>query len=286
MRKAFKVIKQSWGLLKDHPLLALPLVLFALTEGIVLYLLFLAPQEPFAKLLTPPITRFLGEQSIRYPNHILILPKVFNFTKLYFLDLLLVFLSALLIGLIGYIQFGRNTSLRYHVKILFHRFFSLFSIWLLNLGVLKLIEVIALQAFGWGDSKVYLTSIKFLFYFLSFWVQILFLYALPLIILAEKSLFKALIGNFRYLWRLFLPTTVFIFLAALLYLGIFIFQVDYLMDLANRTLPEIIVVSMTANILFTLVINLFITTTTTLLFIDEQETDPKTSLVTGKEKPT
>ena len=76
MKKAFQAIKQSWNLLKKHPLIIFPFVLFALLEAMALYLLFLAPQEPFAKLLAPPIARFFGEQFIRYPGHLLLLPKL------------------------------------------------------------------------------------------------------------------------------------------------------------------------------------------------------------------
>ena len=282
MRKAFHVVSQSCSILKRHPLFAFPFVLLALLEGIALYLLFLAPQEPFAKLLAPPIARFWGDQFVHYPGHLFLLPRLFYYAKLLLSFMPGMFVSAYFIGLIADVKLKRKTSRRYRIKTALHRFFALFIIWGFGMGVLKLVEILYTQAAGWGDdSKVYLTSLQFLVFFLSFWAQILFLYALPLVILAGQSLFGALIGNFRYLKRLFLPTTFCIFLAAFLYLGLYIFEKD-LVGLAARTSPEIIVVVLAVSIPLTMVINLLMTTATTLLFIDEQETDPQVSIVTGK----
>ncbi len=282
MKKALQAIIQSLGLLRKNPLITFPFVLFALLEGIVLYLLFLAPQEPFAKLLAPPVARFFGEQSIRYPGHLLVLPQLFYYAKLFLSFLPGMFLSAYFIGLVADAKLTRKTSRRYRIKNSFRRFFALLVIWGFGIGVLKLVEILYKQAVGWNDHQGYLTTLQFLVFFLSFWVQALFLYALPLIILARQSLFRSLVGNFRYLWRLFFPTTVCVFLAALLYLGLYIFEKD-LVGLATRNSPEVIVVILAAGIPLTLVINLLITTATTLLFIAEQETDSKVSLDIGKE---
>ncbi|MFT6355550.1 MAG: hypothetical protein ACJAXD_002546 [Cryomorphaceae bacterium] len=282
MKKAFQAIKESCGLLKNNPFLALPFVLFALLEGIALYLLFLAPQEPFSKVLAPPIARIWGEQFVHYPWHLLKLPQLFYYAKLYALSLLPgMFLSAIVVGLVGDIKTEQVPKFRRHIKTSFHRFIALTIIWGLGIGVIKLFEFLYIQAIGWGESKTYLTSLQFLIYFLSFWVQILFLYAIPLVILTKQSLFKALINNFRYLGRLFLPTSLCVFLAALLYLGLYIFEKD-LIGLASRTSPEIIVVVLAISIPLTFVINLLVTITSTVLFVNEQSNDPRVSLIISK----
>ena len=291
MKKAFLAIKQSFGLLKSYPLLVLPFVLLALFDGMALYFLFLAPQEPFAKLLAPPIAHFYGEQFVHYPWHLLKLPILFTYARLFLGFLPGMFLNAFAIGLIGDIKLDRSISLSYHSKNAIRRFFALLVIWLLSIsffiiwipkvGIIKPFELLCIQAMGWNDSKGYLTFLEFLFYFLSYCLQILFLYALPLVILAEQSLFRALIANFRYLKRLFFPTLVCISLVALFYLSIYIFERD-LYGLADRKSPEIILVVLAASIPVSLVINIFIITTSTLLFIDEQKSDPRISLTTNK----
>ena len=216
MKKTFLAIKQFFGLLKSHPLLALPFILFAFLEGIALYFLFLAPQEPFAKFLAPPIAVFYGEQFVHYPWHLFKLPILFTYTKLLLGFLPGMFLNAFVIGLIGDIKFGRSISLSHHSKAAISRFFALLVIWLLSssffiiwipkVGIIKPFEFLYMQAIGWNDSKGYLTFLECLFFFLSYGLQILFLYAVPLIILAEQPLFRALIANFRYLKRLLFPT--------------------------------------------------------------------------------
>jgi hypothetical protein len=280
MKKALQAIRQSFGLLKNNPFLALPFVLFALLEGIALYLLFLAPQEPFSKVLAPPIAR-MGEQFVHYPWHLLKLPQLFYYAKLSLSLLPGMFLSAIVVGLIGDIKTEQVPKFRRHIKTSFRRFTSLTIIWGLGIGALKLVELLYIQAISWGESKVYFTSLQFLVFFLSFWIQALFLYAIPLVMLAKQSLFKTLINNFRYLGRLFVPTSLCVFLASLLYLGLYVFEKD-LIGLASRTSPEIIVVVLAISIPLTFVINLLVTMTSTVLFIDEQSNDPRGSLISSK----
>ncbi len=281
MKKAFNAIKQSCGLVKNYPSLMMPFVLLAIFEGIALYLLFLAPQDPFAKVLAPPIAQIYGEKFVHYPWHLLKLPQLFYYAKLFLSFLPGIFFSAIVVGLVGDIKIEKKPKFRRHIRTSFHRFMGLTIIWALGIGVLKLVEFVYIKAIGWGESKAYLTTLQFLIYFLSFWVQILFLYAIPLIILTKQSLLKVLINNFRYLKRLFIPTSLCIFVASLIYLGLYIFEKDIIV-LAARTSPEMIVVILAIGIPLTFVINLLVTTVSAILFIDEQSNDPQVSLISSE----
>ncbi len=281
MKKALKAIKQSCGLVRNYSFLVTPFALFAILEGLALYLLFLAPQDPFAKVLAPPITRIWGEQFVHYPWHLLKLPQLFYYVKLFLSFLPGIFLSAIVVGLVGDIKTEQVPKYRRHVRSGFHRFLGLAVIWALGIGVLKLIEFIYIKAIGLGDSKVYLTILQYLVYFLTFWAQTLFLYAIPLIVLTKQSLLKVLLNNFRYLKRLFAPTSVCIFIASFIYLGLYIFEKD-IIGLAARTSPEMIVVILAIGIPLTFFINIFVTTVSAVLFIDEQSNDPQVSLTSSE----
>lgn len=282
MKKVFRAISQSCQLIVRHPFIASPFVVLALCEALTLYLLFLAPQEPFSKVLAPPIERIWGEQFVHYPWHLLVLPKLFSNVRLYLLSFLPgMFISAIVVGLVGDIQTGQAPKFRRPLKTSLRRFFSLLVIWLLNLGVLKLIEFAFVKTIGWGESKAYVTTLEFSAYFIVFLAQALFLYAIPAIILAKQSLFKALLNNFRYYKKLFLPTSLCFIMASLIYLGLYFFERD-IQGIAARTQPEIIVVILSASIAVTFVVNIFITMVTTILFVDEQSNDPKGPLITGE----
>ena len=281
MKKAFNAIKQSCGLVKNYPSLMMPFVLLAIFESIALYLLFLAPQDPFAKVLAPPIAQIYGEKFVHYPWHLSKLPQLFYYAKLFLSFLPGIFFSAIVVGLVGDIKTEKKPKFRRHIRTSFHRFIGFTIIWALGIGVLKLVEFVYIKAIGWGESKAYLTTLQFLIYFLSFWVQILFLYAIPFIVLTKQSLFKVLINNFRYLKRLFIPTSLCIFVASLIYLGLYIFEKDIIV-LAARTSPEMIVVILAIGIPLTFVINLLVTTVSAVLFIDEQSNDPQVSLISSE----
>jgi|GEM_PF-4497492 len=281
MNKAFAAIKQAAVLLRRHPWVALPFVILAITEGIVLYLLFLAPQQPFASLLAPPIERFYGERYVHYPWHLLKLPELFFQCKMLLSLLPGMFLSAVLVGLVGDIQLSKRPTFWKHLNTSAHRFFTLLCIWLLNLGAIKLIGMFSTQTFAWAKAHDFLFPAQLLAFFLSFWVQMLFLYTLPLIMLFNDSLLQALLKNFRYLKRLFFPTSVCLLIGALFYLGLFYLELD-LKNLATRISPEVIVVVLSGGILMTLVINLFVTTTSTLLFIQDDSTDLTPSNITSE----
>jgi hypothetical protein len=282
MKKVFEAIKISCGLIKNNPYIILPFFLFALLEGIVLYLLFMAPQEPFSQMLSPPIARIWGEKFVHYPWHLLKLPQLFNSAGIVLSLLPGIFVSAIVVGLAGDMKTGQLPKFRRHIKTCLKRFFSLIVIWILGFAVLKIIKFVCDMATGWGESESYLTALQYSAYFLVFWARkAVFLYAVPLVVLEKQSLFKALLMNFRYFKRLFLPTFLCIFLASLLYLGIYFFEKDIL-DIAARTSPEMIVVILAAGIPFKFVINLFITIISTVLFVDEQANDPQVSLTASR----
>ena len=272
MKKAFKAIKESLDLFKSYPLIVLPFVFYALLEAMVLYLLFLAPQDPFAKLLAPPIRRFIGAEFVIYPLNLYKLPLLFSYAKIALSLMPGIFITAFLVGRTHSIRFGHDESRRFYFMTVFSRFFSLLFIWSLNIAVIKLLGPLFRQVISFGDSKTYLTFLQYSFYFIAYFVQITFLYMIPLVILAKKSFLRALITNFRYLIRLFVPTTVLILISALFYLGIYVLETNIPRLMVN-TFPEISVIVLAAGIPFTFLINVFIVMTTTVLFINEEEND-------------
>lgn len=127
MNKTFAAIKQAALLLRHHPSVALPFVMLAAVEGVVLYLLFLAPQQPFATLLAPPIERFWGEQYVHYPWHLVKLPELFIPCKILLSFLPGMFLNAVFVGLIADVKTGNSTTFWKHFSTSVQRFFCHFG---------------------------------------------------------------------------------------------------------------------------------------------------------------
>lgn len=280
MFKAINIFKESLNILRRNPWIALPFLLLALFEAVTLYFIFLAPQQPFATLLAPPIARLYGEQFVHYPFHIYKLPEVFYHCKLLLSLMPGLVMSVIAIGLIGDTQRDIQPSPVKHFKTFLKRFFALGIIWGLNISLLLSLIFVRSQLLAGLGSSDFVILIQLSMYFISFWVYMVFLYAIPSIVLAQDSLLRALINNFRYLKRLFLPTTLCMFMAALLYLGLFFLEVN-IQGLAARLSPEIIVVVLAGGICATFFVNLLVTTTSTLLFVSETSTNSTASELTA-----
>lgn len=280
MFKAFTAIKQAFSLIKSHPWIIMPFVLLALFEGVVLYFLFLAPQQPFATLLAPPISRFYGEQFIHYPFNLFKLPVIFYHCKLAMSLLPGMILTVIVVGMIGDIKSDSKPSIFKHLKTCLQRFLALFIIWALNIGLFFLLSNFREQMFAWFGTMEHVLLLQLPLYFLSFWMQIIFIYAIPLIVLSKASLLRVLINNFLYLKRLFLPTSLCLLAAAIFYLGLFFVEID-IQGLATRISPEIVLVVLAGGIGLTFVINLLVTTTSTLLFVNEETTNPSQTTLTA-----
>ena len=86
--------RQTAKLFGAHRKLWVPFLLVAVVQAIGLLLVWLAPQEPFSKLLAPPIRYFFSDRVLHYPTHLWFLFHVMRHTQLIASTLIGAFLSG------------------------------------------------------------------------------------------------------------------------------------------------------------------------------------------------
>ncbi len=187
MRKFFKACRDSISTGIKQPRVILPFLLLALLEGLFLYLLFLFPQDPVSKVLAPPIRKFFGEKFLHYPMNFLILPQLFHYVSILLIFFPGILLNAMVISFLGDAVYGTKRSLGIHIKFCFQKIIPITLFWIISF---------------YTDKCTYSLSHNYLHelnipekysisgsYFFSFMVQLLFLYALPLILLDQRKFF-------------------------------------------------------------------------------------------------
>lgn len=267
MRNFFKACRDSISTGVRQPRVLVPFLLLALLEGGFLFLLYLFPQYPVSKVLAPPIRKFFGENYLHYPMNLLILPQLFNYASILLIIFPGILLNALVIRFLEDSVSGVKRSFGNHFKLCFQKIAPITLFWIISFYTNKYTYILSIKYF-----HEFLVPERFSIlgsYFLSFMVQLLFLYALPLILLEQKKFFSALIGNFKVLWKLFFPTLILFFSAASIFFPVFYLKVKTPVYM-GRYFPEIVIFILSFEIITIFFLNYFVTAISTHLFLNER----------------
>jgi len=113
-----------------------------------------------------------------------------------------------------------------------------------------------------------LIAIKFL---LSAFIQAAFIYAIPMIMLAEKRPIIAILESFKLFGRYWITTFLLIFLPMLIYLPIMALNLNNAF-LIEKIFPEfIIIIALLGAIVNSLIIDPLVTVSTTILYLRHKE---------------
>lgn len=268
MKKVIRTWGDSFNIIRRHPIIISPFILIALVNTLFLYLLYLAPQRPVSVVLAPPIKVFFGEKFLHYPLNLVLMPKLFYYAQVFINATLGVVLSALAVLMIAKVHKREKPSFLLNFIQTLKRYFSLFVVWLIPFILASAAFKFSLTRYGsiegWKGIAIVCAS-----FLLSVLVQIVFIYAVPLIIIEKKNLFSALGENMRVVTKLFAPTLFLVMVPALLYLPVLAlkFKSVYLM---KTFFPEIVLVILMGGVLISLLIDIVIVTAVTTLFLKER----------------
>ncbi|MFA5093592.1 MAG: hypothetical protein WC543_06635, partial [Candidatus Omnitrophota bacterium] len=235
LKRVYDKTNQS---IKSNPVLLVPFAIFAACEFIVLIIAYLAPRMPLKLLLGPPIRALWGERFLHYPINFILIPKLVSLARIG----LTVLIGSLLTGvttLLVYKLFKKSKpSLKNAFKASFKKYISLFGIILLFTLIFyfldKVTSKILLKYFISGHTKLLFLSAKLwlgpilmgINFIFAVIVQSAFIYAIPVLLIEEKSLTKSVIKSFALFKRLFLKTVILVGLPMLLYIPIVVLQSD------------------------------------------------------------
>ena len=258
--------------LRSQPKLFIPFFCFALVELVCLFLAYVAPRQPFNVVLAPLIRAFWGERLLHYPANFLLLPKLGSLIRNFLSCILGSLLTGLAVVMVADVFNKKNVRIFSSLKTAINKYFSLFTVVLiitvLFFSFLKLIEmgVKFLGPKAWlGPILIALNLLVVLL------VQGIFVYAIPLLMIKNEKLFAALGKSAIMFFKLFVPTVVLIGLPLLFYIPIIALQFNTPL-LIDRIFPEaVLYVSIAAVILNSLIVDLFITLSTTTLFLQNNK---------------
>ena len=275
-----KIYQESFRALKAYPSLMLPFLIFALAEAACLIILFLSPRMPFIKIFGPPIRTFWGEMFLHYPANFLLLPKLESFSRTF----LSVVIGSLLTGIAVSMVFamhnkkrpGLSASFRLALKKYILLFSVVFIINALFYGLEKIVTLGLVKYFQAGHTRLLFLSpgfwmgpilicINFVFAVL---VQCAFIFSIPALIIDDDKLIKALGKAILLFKNFFGKTVILVALPMLAYIPIIVlnFNNAFLID---KLFPEIVlIVSILAIIISSLVIDLLVTISTTLFYLE------------------
>ena len=259
--------KEVLTTVRKNPKLLIPFIVVALFDLGLLYFLYLAPQRPVISLLGPPITRIWGERFLHYPDHLFLLPKLFYYAHLFLNASLGLLMTGLAIGMFRDVRGKGSASILINLIDAIRRYLALLGVWII-MFVISFFLMELFDRIEVSDTLASLFSIGT--YFLVMLIQVIFIYAMPAIIIEKKGLIGGLKRGFGLLKKFFIFTIILTMVPALLYLPVLALR-ENLAGLIGKTLPEIIVAVTACGVLMTILIDIFFTFCPALVFLKERE---------------
>jgi len=263
MKFVIKIWKETFGAFNKHPKLFIPFIITAACDSIGLYILYLAPQRPVSYLLAPPIRRFLGEKFLHYPSNLLILPRFYNYAHLVISATIGVLMTGLVISMLSQLSEGRKPRLLVGFVNALRRSLSLVGVWivmfLLSFSAQKLMGL-----FTGGEAPS--IALSFLTYLAMILAQVVFIYAMPVVMIDRRNFFSALIRGFKFFVKFLLPTLILTLVPALPQFPVIALN-HYASGLVGKFGPETVVFIMGAGIFITFIMDIFLTIPPTLLYM-------------------
>jgi hypothetical protein len=263
--------KKLFELLQKKPLLALPFIFLALCNFAALTLIYLGPRYPLSKLFAPPVRKIWGEQFLHYPQNFSLIPKLYNHAHVFISFTLGLFLTGIFIVLIA--RFFDDEKKK-KIKI-FNVFLTVLKKYLpmvlffavfygINKLFFKLLGVSL--AFFLGDSSVSVYCHLGGNFLVSVFLQTAFAFIFPAILLSGSGLFAALKHNVGLVKRNIKDVFIVVLIPSLLYVLV-ILNMIFMPWFLARFEPEVLLLSLSFNIIMTVLIDFFITGATTVFYL-------------------
>ncbi|OGX18877.1 MAG: hypothetical protein A3I71_04720 [Omnitrophica WOR_2 bacterium RIFCSPLOWO2_02_FULL_63_16] len=182
---------QTARLFGSHRRLFLPFVLTAFVELLLIGGVWLAPHQPFAKILAPPIRYFFGDRTLHYPWHLWFLYHAMQQTSVVAATLVGAFMTGIACVMVRQIHEGQPLSFRAALAGRHVRYGRLVLLWLIAWAVthgtmlLVVRATPALRAAPWIQVGSLLA------------LQALFIYLIPAAVFNGSPWWKAILQGIR-----------------------------------------------------------------------------------------
>lgn len=261
------IISNMKFIFKQYPILFVPFIFILLFDFTILFIIFLSPKYPFSILIAPIIKAFIGEQFLHYPANFLVLPKLFDFTKNVFSFIIGIGITGIAANLIYQANENSKPSLWFGLKKTLTKYFRLLIIWTITfLSILCVIFLCKLL-----DPVINSNEFSYLLQFLSGNImQMLFVFAIPSVIIENKKVFFAIVRSFVLCKKYFLYVLFLILFPVTIILP-FIFLETKIPFFIEKAFPEATLYLIIGKIIATTLVDFIITASAVIVLLKHRE---------------
>jgi hypothetical protein len=272
-KRIFSAIRIAGGVLRlwwEQPVILTPFLVLMVCHALVLCVLFLAPRPPISSVLAPVIRAFAGEQFLHYPENFLLLPRLFTYGKNISDFFVGVFFTCVAITLIHQGYQKTTASWWFGVKKAVRRFPRALVIWGCTFGAAVL--VVRLTSRYIGPLIPSVTARIMAEFSLSILVQMIFVFALPSVIIENRKAFAALRRSLQVLGGRPIETILLVALPSLAFIPV-IYGSMHVPQLMQRFFPEVTLYVLAGRIFIGGMVDLSIVSGVTLLFLAHKDSE-------------
>ncbi len=263
MKKTIPVIyHETFQALKSQKKLMLPFLIFACVESMFLTLIYVAPRQPFVAVFGPPIRTFRGEMFLHYPANFLLIPELSSISR----TILTVLIGSLLSGvaaiLVSQAFAKKSADLKSAFSESLKKYGQLFTVIL----IFALVIHYAYKIFRFRGPLALVVNLAILIV-----IQMFLVYAVPFLMIGKEKLFKSIWRSIVFAGKNIWQSLLIVFIPFIAYIPIVILQYKtaYLID---NVFPEaVLIVAYLSVILSSLVVDMFVTVSATLYYLNNKE---------------
>lgn len=279
-----KALHAGVQLVKTHPIIFIPFLIFAAVEALALTFIYLIPRQPLVIVFGPIIRTFWDEQYLHYPLNFILLPKLASSSRM----ALSVILGSLLTGIAVFLTAAaaEKKALKFSpaLKTVAKKYLALFIIvFVMAAGfhfASKLLFIFLIKYFSAGGHSrlLFITANLWLgpvyatiSFILGLIIQSALIYAVPALVIDNKKLLPALGVSLKFFGRFLLPTLIMVGVPMLLYIPLMVVNMNTTL-LILKFFPEAVLLVLFLEIIVTsLVIDPLATLATTLYYLDKKK---------------
>lgn len=254
------VFQQTITLLKENPTIILLFLSVAILDALALLILFYAPSAPVSIIVAPIIRAIYSDYFLHYPANFILLPKLLTHAHFFILTFFGIIITGIVVKKIEFHLQGERLTTAGALTPVIKKYFSLMIAWLITYFAFKVAMSVTMPLLP--RSMVIHVAVGFM---LGLVLQALLVFLIPSILISGKGLIKDLLGGFLFGVRYLYKTSLIIAVPVLL---IIIFS--YLKALApffTEFYPEAVLWILAIGIVVTMVVDLMITSSTTILYL-------------------
>ncbi len=263
-QKFVEIYQQTFSMLKENPTIWILFVLLGIFDFAALAILYFAPSAPVSMVVAPIIRTFWDDRYLHYPENFMLLPRLFNHAHFLILSIFGVAITGMAIKKIEAHAHGEHLSTLSAAGAVFKKYFSLVAAWLLFYAVFML-SLKNIMMFLPRAVWIQLSA----GFFLGLAIQALFAFLLPALLISDKGLFRDLWQGFLLGGRYFFLTCLLIAIPMAVVVMLSFFKA--LTPLIVQIYPEMVLGVLAIGIVISLLVDLFVTISTTLLYLKVRE---------------